>query len=96
MSASVVFGSAQRTIARCTPVVSQVRHAGIRAITKVSKDQSILRSSGTQRMASRRVSVTAMASGSDAGLKIDLRGMWDIVVILCEIEWHLIYCCFIL
>jgi phage protein U len=75
MSASIVLGSAQRTLARCTPMVTQARHMGMHTITKVSKDQSLLRSSGTQRMASRRVSVTAMASGSDAGLKIDLRGM---------------------
>lgn len=74
MSASIVLGSAQRTLARCTPMVTQARHMGMHTITKVSKDQSLLRSSGTQRMASRRVSVTAMASGSDAGLKIDLRG----------------------
>lgn len=55
---------------------------GMHKINKISKDQSILRSSTTQRMASRRVSVTAMASGSDAGLKIDLRGTWDIRVMV--------------
>lgn len=74
MSTAVVFGSAQRTIARCTPVFTQARQVGINKITKISKDQSPCRSSATQRMASRPVSVTAMASGSDAGLKIDLRG----------------------
>lgn len=82
MSSSVVFGSAQRTIARCTPVFTQARNVGMHKINKISKDQSILRSSTTQRMASRRVSVTAMASGSDAGLKIDLRGTWDIRVMV--------------
>lgn len=74
MSSSLVFGSAQRTIARCTPVFTQVRHVGFHNVTRISKDQIPMRSSVTQRLASRRVNVTAMASGSDAGLKIDLRG----------------------
>lgn len=49
------------------------------------KDQKSFRSHGASTMVSRQVhAVTAMATGSDAGLKIDLRGRSTEAAILID------------
>lgn len=78
MSASTaICRASQRLVGKCTPALTQVRAAALQKVVIAPKqDQQTVRSFGATRMVSRRVNVAAMATGSDAGLKIDLRGTW--------------------
>ena len=85
-SSTVMCRASQRVLATCsrTPV-AHVRQIGLKRMAMAPKDEISFRSHGASTMVSRRMhAVTAMATGSDAGLKIDLRGRSTETAILID------------